>query len=68
MDTEAPQTRILEKRRQMFEIEEALEAQKEEYARREVRAPVVRTNMQHAEQAVCHSVRSNHVTLTAQNW
>lgn len=31
----SPATRLLEKRRQMFEVQEALEAQKEEYKRRE---------------------------------
>ena len=31
----APATRLLEKRRQMFEVQEALDAQKEEFARRE---------------------------------
>jgi hypothetical protein len=37
MDQVAPQTRLLEKRRQMFEVQEKLEARKEEFARREVR-------------------------------
>lgn len=36
IDHVSPQTRLLEKRRQVFEVEEALEAQKEEYSRREV--------------------------------
>jgi hypothetical protein len=31
----SPHSRLLEKRRQVFEVEEALSAQKEEYARRE---------------------------------
>jgi hypothetical protein len=31
----APQTRLLEKRRQMFEVQEALDGQKEEFGRRE---------------------------------
>ena len=31
----SPATRLLEKRRQMFEVQEALETQKEEFARRE---------------------------------
>lgn len=31
-------TRLLEKRRQMFEVQDALDLQKEEYARQEVRA------------------------------
>eukprot|EP00741_Cyanophora_paradoxa_P019101 tig00021122_g18443.t1 len=35
MDNVSPATRLLEKRRQMFEVQEALEAQKEEFARRE---------------------------------
>jgi hypothetical protein len=35
LDQVAPQTRLLEKRRQMFEVQEALEAQKEEFSRRE---------------------------------
>jgi hypothetical protein len=35
IDHVAPQTRLLEKRRQMFEVQEALDAQKEEFARRE---------------------------------
>lgn len=30
----SPATRLLEKRRQMFEVQEALEAHKEEYARK----------------------------------
>lgn len=33
LDYVSPATRLLEKRRQMFEIQEALEAQKEEFAR-----------------------------------
>lgn len=33
LDHVSPATRLLEKRRQMFEIQEALEAQKEEFAR-----------------------------------
>ncbi|KAI8474808.1 MAG: hypothetical protein J3K34DRAFT_517892 [Monoraphidium minutum] len=35
MDGVAPATRLLEKRRQMFEVQEALEAQKHEFARKE---------------------------------
>jgi len=35
LDHVTPATRLLEKRRQMFEVQEALEAQKEEFARRE---------------------------------
>jgi len=35
LDHVSPATRLLEKRRQMFEVQEALEAQKEEFARRE---------------------------------
>eukprot|EP00904_Undaria_pinnatifida_P007856 jgi/Undpi1/41/HiC_scaffold_1.g00041.m1 len=35
LDHVSPATRLLEKRRQMFEIQEALEAQKEEFSRRE---------------------------------
>ncbi|CAM9633110.1 unnamed protein product [Ectocarpus sp. 13 AM-2016] len=35
VDHVSPATRLLEKRRQMFEIQEALEAQKEEFSRRE---------------------------------
>ncbi|KAA0161548.1 hypothetical protein FNF28_05005 [Cafeteria roenbergensis] len=35
IDHVAPMTRLLEKRRQMFEVQEALDAQKEEFARRE---------------------------------
>lgn len=35
LDHVSPATRLLEKRRQMFEIQEALEAQKEEFARQE---------------------------------
>jgi hypothetical protein len=38
IDHVAPVTRLLEKRRQMFEVQEALEAQKEEFARREENA------------------------------
>lgn len=38
LDHVSPATRLLEKRRQMFEVQEALDAQKEEFARREVRA------------------------------
>jgi hypothetical protein len=34
----SPATRLLEKRRQMFEVQEALEQQKQEYARK-VRQP-----------------------------
>lgn len=34
LDHVSPATRLLEKRRQMFEIQEALEAQKEEFSRR----------------------------------
>jgi hypothetical protein len=37
IDHVSPATRLLEKRRQMFEVQEALDAQKEEFARREVR-------------------------------
>lgn len=37
LDHVSPATRLLEKRRQMFEVQEALDAQKEEFARREVR-------------------------------
>lgn len=33
LDHVSPATRLLEKRRQMFEIQEALEAQKEEFSR-----------------------------------
>ncbi|RYE82668.1 MAG: DUF4200 domain-containing protein [Methanosarcinales archaeon] len=36
VDNVSQQTRLLEKRRQVFEVEEALSAQKEEFARREV--------------------------------
>lgn len=35
LDHVSPATRLLEKRRQMFEIQEALEAQKEEYSRQD---------------------------------
>jgi len=35
LDHVTPATRLLEKRRQMFEVQEALEAQKEEFSRRE---------------------------------
>ncbi|CEG45144.1 Domain of unknown function DUF4200 [Plasmopara halstedii] len=35
LDRVSPATRMLEKRRQMFEVQEALDAQKEEFARRE---------------------------------
>ena len=35
LDEVSPATRLLEKRRQMFEVQEALETQKEEFARRE---------------------------------
>jgi len=35
IDNVTPATRLLEKRRQMFEVQEALDAQKEEFARRE---------------------------------
>jgi hypothetical protein len=35
LDHVSPATRLLEKRRQMFEVQEALDAQKEDYARRE---------------------------------
>merc|ERR1719375_1538685 len=35
LDFTSGATRLLEKRRQMFEVQEALEAQKEEFARRE---------------------------------
>jgi len=35
LDDVSPATRLLEKRRQMFEVQEALETQKEEFARRE---------------------------------
>ena len=35
LDHVSPATRLLEKRRQMFEVQEALDAQKEEFARRE---------------------------------
>jgi hypothetical protein len=34
-DHVSPATRLLEKRRQMFEVQEALNSQKEEFARRE---------------------------------
>lgn len=34
LENVSPATRLLEKRRQMFEVQEALEAQKEEYARK----------------------------------
>jgi hypothetical protein len=33
LDTVSPATRLLEKRRQMFEVQEALDAQKEEFER-----------------------------------
>lgn len=33
LDDVSPATRLLEKRRQMFEVQEALETQKEEFAR-----------------------------------
>lgn len=36
MDQVAPQTRLLEKRRQMFEVQEKLDTRKDEFARREV--------------------------------
>ena len=35
LDHVSPATRLLEKRRQMFEVQEALNAQKEEFQRRE---------------------------------
>ena len=35
LDHVSPATRLLEKRRQMFEVQEALDAQKEEFQRRE---------------------------------
>ena len=35
LDHVSPATRLLEKRRQMFEVQEALDAQKQEFARRE---------------------------------
>ena len=35
LDHVSPATRLLEKRRQMFEVQEALNAQKEDFARRE---------------------------------
>ena len=35
LDFTSGATRLLEKRRQMFEVQEALEAQKEEFSRRE---------------------------------
>jgi hypothetical protein len=35
LDHVSPATRLLEKRRQMFEVQEALDIQKEEFARRE---------------------------------
>jgi hypothetical protein len=35
MDHVTPATRLLEKRRQMFEVQEALNAQNEEFSRRE---------------------------------
>ena len=35
LDHVSPATRLLEKRRQMFEVQEALDAQKEEFSRRE---------------------------------
>ena len=35
LENVAPATRLLEKRRQMFEVQETLDAQKEEFARRE---------------------------------
>jgi len=35
LDNVSPATRLLEKRRQMFEVQEALETQKEEFARKE---------------------------------
>eukprot|EP00965_Chrysotila_dentata_P240355 6203659-Pleurochrysis_carterae.AAC.2 len=35
LDHVSPATRLLEKRRQMFEVQEALDAQKEEFKRRE---------------------------------
>ena len=38
LDHVSPATRLLEKRRQMFEVQEALDAQKEEFQRREARA------------------------------
>lgn len=34
LENVCPATRLLEKRRQMFEVQEALEAQKEEFARK----------------------------------
>lgn len=34
MHNVSPATRLLEKRRQMFEVQEALEAQKQEFARK----------------------------------
>ena len=36
-DHVSPATRLLEKRRQMFEVQEALDAQKEEFQRREAK-------------------------------
>ena len=35
LDHVSPATRLLEKRRQMFEVQEALDAQKEDFERRE---------------------------------
>lgn len=35
LDNVAPTTRLLEKRRQMYEVQAALSSQKEEFARRE---------------------------------
>lgn len=34
LDNASPATRLLEKRRQMFEVQEALEAQKQEFAKK----------------------------------
>lgn len=41
LDHVSPATRLLEKRRQMFEVQEALDAQKEEFARREARSLII---------------------------
>ena len=60
LDHVSPATRLLEKRRQMFEVQEALDAQKEEFARREVRPHCLRRDCSHR----CCGCGYTHVNLT----
>jgi hypothetical protein len=66
LDNASPATRLLEKRRQMFEVQEALEAQKQEFAKKVCLWvwPSSSNCIQYAPTGVCsHLATANWATL-----